>query len=222
MQKKSTDAVSPVIAVILILMLTVLLVGIIGALVMGMSSDTVSGINTSFLQQKNEWDLIKIVYNGNGNTGGTVPVDEGGPYEPGETIVVADGSTLFRDEYVFTLWTTNADGSGDPYSEGANLILNAYTVLYAQWELEPDWYSVDYVNNGDSNVTISTSHDCAKKGSLVTLIGADTKNSDLVFTGWNTNSDGTGVSYKKGDTYDGKDGTLILHAQWENVDSGET
>ncbi len=218
MQKKSTDGVSPVIAVILILMLTVLLVGIIGALFMGMSSDTVHGINTSFLQQKNEWDVIKVVYNGNGHTGGEVPVDKGGPYEAGETIVVADGSKMFRDDYVFDFWTTNADGSGDPYSVGSELILNAYTVLYAQWKPEPDTYYVFYEKNGNLDATISASHDCAKKGSLVTLIGAETGNSDLEFTGWNTKPDGTGVFYA--DRYDGAYGTLKLYAQWKKPDSG--
>ena len=38
-----------------------------------------------------------------------------------------------REGYNFTGWTTEADGSGTSYADGANITLTADTTLYAQW-----------------------------------------------------------------------------------------
>jgi len=79
-------------------------------------------------------------YNGNGSTGGTVPVDPSNPYQSGATVtVLGNTGDLTRinfggTSYRFTGWNTKADGSGSDQAEGSTFIISASNVtLYAQW-----------------------------------------------------------------------------------------
>ncbi len=62
-----------------------------------------------------------VIYDGNGNTGGTVPVDDD-RYENG-AIVTVKGNTgkLEKSGFTFTGWNTVADGSGIEYKAGLPL-----------------------------------------------------------------------------------------------------
>jgi hypothetical protein len=83
---------------------------------------------------------LTVIYNGNGNTAGTVPVDPSSPYEYGATVTVLgntgdltrinDGGTSYR----FTGWNIKVDGSGTDQAEGSTFTIGASNVtLYAQW-----------------------------------------------------------------------------------------
>ena len=85
-------------------------------------------------------EALTITYDGNGNTGGTIPVDPSSPYQSGATVTVLgntgdltrlkDGGTSYR----LTSWNIKADGSGAYYMEGSTFIMGASNViLYAQW-----------------------------------------------------------------------------------------
>ena len=74
-----------------------------------------------------------VTYSGNGNTGGTAPLDSGG-YFPGTPVTVLAAGTLTRTGYVFNNWNTQAGGGGTSYSPAATFnIGDANTTLYAQW-----------------------------------------------------------------------------------------
>lgn len=76
-----------------------------------------------------------VTYNGNGNTGGTVPVDSLSPYYSGSNVtILGNTSNLTRIGYIFAGWNTASDGSGTMYQPG-NSIPNiaANITLYAQW-----------------------------------------------------------------------------------------
>jgi len=75
-----------------------------------------------------------IVYNGNGNTGGSVPTDSHS-YEEGETVtVVGNTDNLTRTGYTFAGWNTSADGSGTGYAAGQSFTIGSSDVtLYALW-----------------------------------------------------------------------------------------
>lgn len=75
-----------------------------------------------------------VTYNGNGNTGGSVPVDATN-YENGEIVTVPGNTgTLARTGYVFSGWNTNADGSGTTYLAGQTFAMGSENVsLYARW-----------------------------------------------------------------------------------------
>jgi uncharacterized repeat protein (TIGR02543 family) len=80
-----------------------------------------------------------VTYDGNGNTGGTVPVDPNSPYVSGATVtVLGNTGNLARTGYVFAGWNTAANGSGTSYAVGSHFTMPAANViLYAQWISSP-------------------------------------------------------------------------------------
>jgi hypothetical protein len=84
--------------------------------------------------------LFTVTYDGNGNKGGTVPVDPSSPYQSGATVTVLGNTgvlTRINDggtSYYFTGWNTKADGSGIAQAEGSSFIIGiSNVILYAQW-----------------------------------------------------------------------------------------
>ena len=74
-----------------------------------------------------------VSYDGNGNTGGTAPVDPGSPYASGSTVTVLGKADLAKTGYSFTGWNTDAGAAGDDYDVDDTFVIDADTVLYAQW-----------------------------------------------------------------------------------------
>lgn len=81
---------------------------------------------------------VGVIYNGNGNSGGSVPTDNH-VYTEG-TAITAAGNTghLVKAGNYFLGWNTAADGSGAAYSVGSTFMMGLYqNTLYAQWALLP-------------------------------------------------------------------------------------
>jgi len=76
-----------------------------------------------------------VVYVGNGNTGGRVPVDTRNPYNAGAMVGVLGMGSLTKSDFQFGGWNTAADGSGVAYAPAKAFIINANTTLYAQWKV---------------------------------------------------------------------------------------
>jgi hypothetical protein len=95
-----------------------------------------------------------LVYNGNGNTGGSVPVDGNSPYADGSTVTVLGntGSLTKAGGATFAGWNTHANGSGTAYSPGNTFTLSANTTLYAQWNVNPITWQTPVNLAGDSDV----------------------------------------------------------------------
>ncbi|AWM13446.1 hypothetical protein DI487_05960 [Flavobacterium sediminis] len=76
-----------------------------------------------------------VTYDGNGNTGGSVPTDANA-YNSGDTVTVL-GNTggLTNTGYTFNGWNTANDGSGIAYATSTTFTITANTTLYAQWLL---------------------------------------------------------------------------------------
>jgi len=74
-----------------------------------------------------------VTYNGNENTGGTVPLPLSQP--PSSTVTVSDQGSLVRTGYTFGSWNTAVDGSGTTYLPSGNFVITSDTTLYAQWIL---------------------------------------------------------------------------------------
>jgi len=79
-----------------------------------------------------------VAYDGNGNTGGDVPIDST-PYNQGQTVtVLGDPGSLTKAENNFVGWNTKADGTGIAYSQGQTFPMGgANTTLYAKWSSSP-------------------------------------------------------------------------------------
>ena len=81
-------------------------------------------------------NLLKVTYDGNGNTGGSVPTDNTN-YLSGATVTVKSNSgSLAKTGYTFAGWNTKADGTGTTYAAtgSATFTISASTTLYAKWE----------------------------------------------------------------------------------------
>jgi uncharacterized repeat protein (TIGR02543 family) len=89
-----------------------------------------------------------VTYNGNENTGGTVPVDPSSPYKAGSTVTVLGTGGISRSGYLFIGWNTAADGSGSSYPAASTFTVTGNTVLYAQWTPSYTVTYSNYLSNG--------------------------------------------------------------------------
>lgn len=75
-----------------------------------------------------------VIYNGNGNDGGTKPTDVNG-YDSGDkATVLGNTNGLYKVGFTFAGWNTEANGTGTPYAPGDEITMSTSDVtLYAQW-----------------------------------------------------------------------------------------
>ena len=149
---------------------------------------------------------VKLTYDANGGAGTIDPATGAA----GESVTVAENG-FTRDNYTFTGWNTQADGSGTAYSAGESFTLTEDTVLYAQWSKNaPAQVNVSYDANGGAGTMESVTGDV---GSEIVIQQNGFARSEYTFTGWNTQADGTGTAYKPGDSFTLTEDT-VLYAQW--------
>ena len=74
-----------------------------------------------------------VTYNGNGNTGGTAPVDANSPYLNRSTVTVLDEGNLVKTGYNFIGWNTAENGNGTDYAHKATFSITQNMILYAKW-----------------------------------------------------------------------------------------
>ncbi|PKM66753.1 MAG: hypothetical protein CVU95_09855 [Firmicutes bacterium HGW-Firmicutes-2] len=92
-----------------------------------------------------------FTYNGNGNTGGAVPIDGTSYYSADIATVNGNTGNLVRTGYTFAGWNTLADGNGTSYGEDDTFVIGTSNVtLYAHWT------SIDYTDASLSGLTISS------------------------------------------------------------------
>jgi uncharacterized repeat protein (TIGR02543 family) len=93
-------------------------------------------IGTSNVTLYAQWTAINytVTYNGNTNTGGSVPTD-GNTYNITNTVtVLGNTGTLTKTGYTFAGWNTAANGSGSSYNGGSTFAMgNSDVTLYARW-----------------------------------------------------------------------------------------
>ncbi len=160
--------------------------------------------------------LNSVLYDGNGNSGGSVPTD-GASYAPGATVtVLANTGTLVRSGYTFVGWNTAADGTGTSRAAASSFAMGSSAVtLYAQWTALPT-YSVTY--NGNTSTGGTAPIDAASPyltGATVTVLGAGTLvKSGYSFVGWNTAANGTGTSQAAASSFNMGSSAVTLYAQW--------
>jgi hypothetical protein len=80
-----------------------------------------------------------VTYDGNGNTGGSVPIDDG-LYQENQLVTVWSNGELVKTQdgisLLFTGWNTAADGSGTTQAVGSTFTIGSTDViLFAQWSV---------------------------------------------------------------------------------------
>ena len=74
-----------------------------------------------------------VIYNGNGNTSGSVPIDSNSYVSNSIVTIKGNEGTLAKPGYTFNDWNTSADGNGTPYKQGDTFSITGNMTLYAQW-----------------------------------------------------------------------------------------
>ncbi len=75
---------------------------------------------------------IGVTYDGNGNTGGTVPASQLETIVSSVTLATNSGA-LVKTGNTFAGWNTLADGTGTSYAAGASVTFDGSLPLYAKW-----------------------------------------------------------------------------------------
>ena len=159
-----------------------------------------------FIACKNEPEpepipIITIRFDGNGSTGGEMK---------NLTVLKGEAADLPGNKYVgkegdeFTGWNTKADGSGDSYTDDDVVCFENDTTLYAQWHKGVRQITFD-ANGGSGLMTpqwILYDEASVLKPNRFTLKG-------YVFTGWNTEKDGSGDANSDSDTVCLKENTTL-------------
>lgn len=128
--------------------------------------------------------------------------------------------------YVFQSWNTEPNGTGSSYANKASVRdltdqNGGVVTLYAQWAANGDAYGIDFDANGGEG-TLSSLSGCLY-GKAVALPSASGKltRAGYNFGGWNTEPDGSGVSYKNGARVTNacmdSGNQVTLYAQWMPV-----
>jgi uncharacterized repeat protein (TIGR02543 family) len=175
---------------------------------------TMPAVNTTLFAQ---WTIntYTITYDGNGNTGGSAPVDGGSPHIYNSTVPVLGAGSLIRTGYTFAGWNTAANGSGTSYAVGATFTVPAAnTTLYAQWTINS--YTVTYDGNGNTGGSAPVDGGSPHiYNSTVTVPGAGSLiRFGYTFAGWNTAADGSGTAYTVGATFTMPAANTTLYAHW--------
>ncbi len=152
-----------------------------------------------------------ITYNGNGNTGGSIPAAQTKTNNVTLTLRTNTGS-LTRTGYTFAGWNTAANGSGTNYAAGGSYTANAPATLYARWT--PNTYPITYNGNGNTGGSIPAAQTKIHDVTL-TLQGntGSLSRTGYTFAGWNSAANGTGTNYAAGGTYT-PNTAATLYARW--------
>ena len=153
-----------------------------------------------------------ILYNGNGNTGGTVPST--GSVQNGGTAHVISGATNppTKTGYTFAGWYTTSTGTGGTsYAVGASYSTAANLNLFAKWTAASR--TVTYALDGGTSTATTTQLTGKVVGDTVTLPASNTMSkTGYSFAGW---SDGTNT-FAGGATWTvpASDSNFTLTALW--------
>lgn len=112
-------------------------------------------------------DYLRVIYNGNGHTGGSVPVDPN-LYLSGQTAIILPPGDMVKENSVFLNWNTEADGSGlSFYPDDIVYLYYDDLIFYAIWRenstggLIGSNYDENKVTNSYWDIEVSEQNDSA-------------------------------------------------------------
>lgn len=181
-----------------------------GSLVTASTAVTTASNHTLYAQ----WTAVPtyvVSYNGNGNTGGSVPSSQTKTQGVALTLATNSG-ILVRTGYTFVGWNTTPAGDGTNYAVGGSYTTDAAIILYAKWTINT--YVVSYNANGATSGSAPSNQ--TKTHDVTLNLANNTGNlarTGYTFGGWSINADGSGMSYAVGAAYT-TNAALNLYAKW--------
>ena len=155
-----------------------------------------------------------VTYDGNGHTGGSVPMDDQS-YQNGQTVaILGNTGSLEKSGNIFGGWNTSSDGSGTNRTPGSTFMMGSEDVtLYANWASID---TVTYNGNGADGGSVPEDDNAYLEGDVATVMGntGGLEKNERTFGGWNTKSDGSGTSYSGGNTIKMERAAVTLYAEW--------
>ncbi len=142
-----------------------------------------------------------IVYNGNGSTGGSVPLDSTN-YQQGQTATtLGNTGNLVNAGYSFAGMNTEADGSGTTYTQGETFAMGpADVTLYAMWTTFPAPAGVSATGgNGQATIRWNNVIGASSYNMYVSTTSEATKATDIKIA--NVTSPYTHTGLTNGTTY---------------------
>ena len=155
-----------------------------------------------------------VTYNGNGNTGGSVPV-EGKTYYDGANVPLAGNTgNLSKTGYTFVGWSTTPNGEA----------ITSYTMtsepvtFYAVW-LDVPTYAVTYNGNGNTGGSVPVESKTYYDGANVTLAGntGNLSKTGYTFVGWGTTPNGEAIT-----SYTMSTEPVTFYAVWKSIPTNNT
>ena len=132
---------------------------------------------------------------------------------PANTFINATDSSL-----IFAGWSATTDGSVE-YADRANYTMGTSDAeLHAIWEEGHGitYYTLTYNGNGNTSGSAPTDSNTYEEGDTATVLGntGNLARSGYVFTGWNAESDLSGIDYGAGATVTFESSDITLYAKW--------
>jgi len=155
-----------------------------------------------------------VTYNGNGNTGGTAPIDASSPYVKGATVTVLGQGSLVRTGYTFDGWNTAAGGTGTDRAAGDTFSMGTADVtLYAKWNANN--YHITFDKN-DVDAVGTMADQTIASGSSANLIPNAFSKEGWTFMGWAETPTGA-VAYADQASYLMGTADVTLYAKWNAI-----
>lgn len=156
---------------------------------------------------------FKVIYNGNGNTAGTAPVDAT-EYYTGDKATAKGELELAKLNHTFSGWNTKQDGTGTTYLDDAEIPIADHDVyLFAIWTPDPT-YKVTYDANGGAGEVPVDDDAYFKNEKAIVLDGSNLTKTDHKIIGWKIGNEEK--IYKPGDELT-ITGNVTLTAVWELI-----
>ena len=133
--------------------------------------------------------------------------------QKGPIIVPSDeASTPARPGYTFLGWYTDVAGTaGNEFTVSSSMESGA---VYAKWAKDP----LTIIFDGNGNTDGNMKNQMVAYGGSISLSPSEYAKTGYAFIGWNTEANGSGVSYEEGATFHYSDPTtaesITLYAQW--------
>ncbi len=121
--------------------------------------------------------------------------------------------------HIFLRWTSNEDGSGSQYGQGASFTMGtADTELFAQWEATSYLLSFN-ANNASAAGSMASSYVDIDATIQLPYCEFYFPSYDYSFVGWTSNSDGSGTGYADAASFTMGTANTTLWARWTPRDN---
>jgi hypothetical protein len=175
------------------------------------------GLATLFHGEKPEEETpppptYTITFDANGAVG-SVPTAQ--TVDEDSIIILPNETGLTFSGKVFIGWCVSPSGTGTTYTVGYSFSVTANQTLYARWSNAGDiqQYTVTFNANGSTSGTPPVSQTVYDGISIIIPNQGTLTNTGFIFSGWNTSSNGAGISYAIGNSLV-VSANIMLYAEW--------